>query len=211
MSATAGGRWSQEELNRIQVAVGESLLISRARAAHNADALEDLAKELGGTVEQDWPNETTRLVLPDGVLVYSGPDCHWEAAKPSAPADVTVILDNGGGITLQVEDASGTYQRHYDEPAHAARDAIEAFKGSNVTSWEGNELEAEDHEWPDGRIGDGWLEPSVDEVCNGGYRVYSESSPEALRDALGSSLWGNGDEMAAALDAFLALDRKEAE
>lgn len=58
---------------------------------------------------------------------------------------VEIILDNGGGTTLQYEanDWEGEeykYKHYYYDPAQAAEDVILLFSGADPRDWEGNEI-----------------------------------------------------------------------
>lgn len=103
-------------------------------------------------------------------------------------SSVLIILDNGGGITLQVKQGRYRYQHYYDQPKQAARDLIMALAGSQVRDWDGNEADQ------------GWLEPSQDQISNGGYHIYT---PLQLLDTPADDVWGAaGREMAEALDPY---------
>lgn len=74
--------------------------------------------------------------------------------------EVTIIADNGGGITIQVVMQDGyKYQHHYYNPEDAAADLLEA-KTANVYTWGGNEKKD-------------WLVPTYEQENNGGYYVIS--------------------------------------
>lgn len=77
---------------------------------------------------------------------------------------IKIICDNGGGITLQV---GSSYQHCYNDAAQAAEDIGVALSGGNPSGWEGNEA------------ADGWLEPSSEQIRNGGYKVFSLESLRA--------------------------------
>lgn len=94
--------------------------------------------------------------------------------------DITIIADNGGNITLQVihQPTGYRWQHLYcdgDIGADVARDIRSAQAGANpAVEWEGNDLDAApaDENW--------WLEPTTDELANGGYQTYSVAEIEAL-------------------------------
>lgn len=69
--------------------------------------------------------------------------------------DITIICDNGGGITLQV----GDYQHTYDDAKHCANDIREILAGESTYDWDGNEAEY-------------WINPTAEQISNGGYRVF---------------------------------------
>lgn len=55
---------------------------------------------------------------------------------------VEIILDNGGGTTLQYEADEGgyKYKHHYYDPSQAAEDVILLFSGEDPCDWDGNEI-----------------------------------------------------------------------
>lgn len=103
----------------------------------------------------------------------------------------TIIADNGGGITLQVWDGDlCVYQHYYDDPATAAHDWCAAAEGVGI-DWEGDE-----------RGENGVLEPTRNEIDNGGYRVYDEYGlRKAVEDVDADTGWAN-------VDAFVAAARQ---
>jgi hypothetical protein len=106
--------------------------------------------------------------------------------------EITIIADNGGGLTLQVTHKGLRYQRS-DDAKQVARLFAEAEGSSDLdlSEWEGNQ--AEEY---------GWLDPDPDAIRNGGYRVMS------LADILESSesdSWANVCEVKEALSR-LALE-----
>jgi hypothetical protein len=102
-------------------------------------------------------------------------------------AALIIIADNGGGLTLQIVDPAGRqYQHTYDNPAHCARDIRDFLADGTTEDWDGNE--ADDEEGVSQ-----WLEPSDEDVRNGGYRVLS------LADLDPESGWRNIRELARAL------------
>jgi len=87
-----------------------------------------------------------------------------------------VIFDNGGGITLQLRGWAHWYQNE----AQAARDVAEWIKSHDTNGWEGHEPAALS------------LEPTMDEIRNGGYRVVQITDlPAALSDPALEG-WVNG-------------------
>ena len=92
----------------------------------------------------------------------------------------TIIFDNGGGITLQI----GDWAHWYQNPRYAADDFRTYILTGNTDGWDGYEKEAFD------------LDPSDDEIRNGGYRVYNDIG-SLLADSEETS-WGNIQEFAEA-------------
>jgi hypothetical protein len=114
--------------------------------------------------------------------------------------EVTVILKNAGGITLQVAGDSGRYQRTYEtREDKAAYYAIEALQGADAAQWQGN-----DEKSPDGQ--DNWLSPSDAQIRNGTYRVYRVETPEELQAALKNTSWTQEQELEVALDTQLSVE-----
>ena len=68
--------------------------------------------------------------------------------------DVEVICDNGGGITVQTP----TFAHHYRSADQAAEDVKAILSGDDCSGWDGNEPEAR-------------VEPTLEDISNGGYRV----------------------------------------
>lgn len=85
---------------------------------------------------------------------------------------ITIIADNGGGLTLQIDDSRGQRWQHTypsADPADYAymcdasdivADVMAYITDGDLSSWEGNEVDEY-----------GWTEPSDDDIRNGGYRV----------------------------------------
>ena len=71
-------------------------------------------------------------------------------------ANVRVIFDNGGGITLQFGDWAHWYNGNIEQ---AAEDYLAYLKDGTMEGWEGHEEDA------------AALEPTLDEIRNGGYRI----------------------------------------
>jgi hypothetical protein len=83
--------------------------------------------------------------------------------------DITIIADNGGGLTLQITTADGIhYQHNYDDPEQCARDICDALKDGHTHKWEGNEAEVEEGNSQ-------WLAPRDEDLRNGRYRIISVS------------------------------------
>lgn len=98
--------------------------------------------------------------------------------------DVTVIEDNGGGITLQITDATGRRWQHTytGQPGEDLAFDLRASLASDLdlADWDGDEQDEY-----------GWLDPSGDEIQRGAYRVLDGPAVLALpydADALGGSL-----------------------
>lgn len=79
--------------------------------------------------------------------------------------DITIIADNGGGLTLQIITETERYQHTYDDANQCARDirdAVEYGEAEGFDDWTGNEQ----------KKGLPWLEVDDAEIANGGYRVF---------------------------------------
>ena len=89
-----------------------------------------------------------------------------------------IILDNGGGITLQL----GTnFAHHYDNAEQSVRDYKEYIANGNTDGWEGNEEEA-------------FFDPEYEEIRNGGYKVFDmEDIEKAVADEDFEGGWHNID------------------
>lgn len=102
-----------------------------------------------------------------------------------------ILLDNGGGVTLQL----GKYGHYYDSPQAAARDLVAFFGAQNVETWEGHEVEALR------------LDPSSEEMSNGGYRSFRFSVDDDILGVLYKKLavsgWANGSSMAEEIDRLI--------
>ena len=103
----------------------------------------------------------------------------------------TIIFDNGGGITLQL----GDYGHYYDNPKQAARDYNDYLVSGSTNDWEGHEEEALE------------LDPTYDEISNGGYRVYNSEEIAAEVDDEDSSGWGNIDEFCVTISNLQSLGK----
>jgi len=95
------------------------------------------------------------------------------------------IFDNGGGITLQL----GTCGHTYDNAAQAAQDWKVFAAEGNTKGWDGHEDEAAE------------LEPTADEIRNGGYRVLDADDIAAEIASEDTTGWNNIDAFIAALSA----------
>lgn len=88
-----------------------------------------------------------------------------------------IIFDNGGGVTVQAKSIEGDqvkWQQYYEgskaQVAQAANDSQGIEDGEDAGSWDGNDLERNE----DGSIDQSSaLDPSSEEIRNGGYRVYN--------------------------------------
>lgn len=101
---------------------------------------------------------------------------------------ITIICDNGGGITLQVINTEGQEYQHFynDNAGQCIDDVIAALGGDNPMSWDGNDLDN----------GVDILSVSYDNKRNGGYRELS--CIETLNDIItwDKSGWHNCWELA---------------
>lgn len=88
--------------------------------------------------------------------------------------EITIIMDNGGGCTLQCNG----YQHYYNDMAQAAHDALKAIN-DGTDGWDGDESE------------DGMLEPTDEQRSNGGYVVYTTSDLDATAAEMVGSSWAN--------------------
>ncbi len=101
--------------------------------------------------------------------------------------DITIIADNGGGLTLQlVDDYDQRYQHHYMSPTQCAGDIKIVQEDGSFEGYDGNEAEDEDGN-------DCWLYPTYDQIRNGGYRILSADQLDV------ESSWRNIRELARAL------------
>ena len=101
------------------------------------------------------------------------------------PARCRIILDNAGGITLQLGEWAHWYAQGRE--TKAAED-IQAFLATGDThGWEGHDDDAAS------------LDPSADEIRNGGYRVVVTDSLADAIEELQQLEWGNAIDLAAAL------------
>jgi len=103
--------------------------------------------------------------------------------------NIQIIFDNGGGITLQ-KTSKPHYMHYYNDPCQTAEDIKALLSGDNPASWEGNEYGQE--VGPDDEK-QTILDPSYDDIRNGGYRVYDLAElMDAVKDAdLDDISWGN--------------------
>ena len=95
---------------------------------------------------------------------------------------INIIADSGGGITLQVL-GDVNYEHYFQSAAGAAESVIDAINGDDATTWDGNDLDNSD-EPP--------LDPSDEDIRNGGYRVlYDVSSIHEVIEWGVDTAWGN--------------------
>jgi hypothetical protein len=118
--------------------------------------------------------------------------------------NIEIIFDNGGGITIQNTD-DPYYIHYYDDATQAAQDIIDLNNGGDTAEWDGNEYEdymstqrqaAEEYgDDPDDVPDDAALiDPSYDDIHNGGYRVFTLGKiMDAVDDPGGDDhiSWGN--------------------
>ena len=79
--------------------------------------------------------------------------------------DITIIADNGGGLTLQLTDDKGErYQHCYDSAAQCARDIRAALDDHTFAGWDGNEAEEDEDGTPR------WINVTYEDIRRGGYR-----------------------------------------
>lgn len=88
-----------------------------------------------------------------------------------------LIFDNGGGLTLQLNNS---YAHWYQNIEQAAEDLKTYIEDGNTEGWEGHE-ESEME-----------LNPQYDQIQNGGYRVYSIYDIISMtKDEYMENSWGN--------------------
>jgi hypothetical protein len=86
-----------------------------------------------------------------------------------------IILDNGGGIILQL----GDYAHSYDSAIDAARDIHEWLVSGTTRRWEGHDADALA------------VNPTPDEIHNGGYRVITIDRDSDTAASLAAEVrWG---------------------
>ncbi|OPX46427.1 hypothetical protein CLHUN_02430 [Ruminiclostridium hungatei] len=109
----------------------------------------------------------------------------------------TAIFDNGGGLTLQLGDNYGHYYPHNMQ--QAAEDYAQYLADQDTSWWEGNEDDARE------------LEPELEQIRNGGYKVYNASDIAGLLPMIDTQQfkedgyitgWYNVDEFVTALSAL---------
>ena len=97
--------------------------------------------------------------------------------------NVRVIFDNGGGITLQL----GEWACWYNVPKDAARDYYQYLQDGNTDGWEGHDEDSTA------------LDPTIDEINNGGYRIYNKEEISNEVQNENSTGWDNIDEFCLAI------------
>ena len=106
---------------------------------------------------------------------------------------IKIILDNGGGIVLQLSRFVGhsTYEfaHHYQDAMQAAQDIIGWASGKNPLEWDGNDSDSLA------------LNPSADEIRNGEYREAHTIDDLAQLDG-----WKNAECLSRALVELCASD-----
>jgi len=109
---------------------------------------------------------------------------------------ITLIADDGGGLTLQVTNGDVKYQHYYsDVTRQAAEDTLAALSGDDTTWWEGNEVD------------DGWLETTANELQNGGYQELSAKSIDDVIKWGADNDWNNVSELSCLLKDLLELEQ----
>jgi len=89
----------------------------------------------------------------------------------------TLIFDNGGSLTLQLNN---TYAHWYQNMNQAAEDLKAYIKDGNTEGWDGHEEDQLE------------LDPEYEQIQNGGYRVYSLEDIIAMtEEEYVNSGWGN--------------------
>jgi len=115
---------------------------------------------------------------------------------------IEIIFDNGGGATLQ--DRDNRYIHNYQDMDQLAVDVIDLRDGGSTADWDGNEYDdyvetqkqaaIDCGDDPDDLPDDtGFIDPSYDDIRNGGYRVYNldELLSEANDADLDDVSWNN--------------------
>ena len=89
--------------------------------------------------------------------------------------EITVILDNGGGATLQIVEGDWRYQHYYEDATVCGRDYVSAVNDEDISDFAGNEYVEDEslhgQTGPDGQTYSPWLQPSYEDIRNGGYCV----------------------------------------
>ena len=100
-----------------------------------------------------------------------------------------IIIDNGGGITLQM----GAFAHVYEDAKQAADDIAAWLSNQDTSDYEGHDAEA------------AALEPTDEEIRNGGYRVIRLDAETdkllPLAREVWSSSWANAEALSDALRA----------
>ena len=91
---------------------------------------------------------------------------------------ITIICDNGGGITLQIDDGGNRWQ-HWSNNADQIVDDVRSYlEDGSTDGWEGNEADAH------------WLDPSDDD--GNGYRVLSVDDLSKIEE---NQAWRNASDL----------------
>jgi hypothetical protein len=98
-----------------------------------------------------------------------------------------IIFDNGGGITLILAD--GEFAHYYSHAEQAAQDYSIFMRDGNVDGWDGHEPELAD------------LDPSYDDVHNGGCRMFDPSDVEEAIHSEEEQSWNNIRDFVSAVEA----------
>jgi hypothetical protein len=99
----------------------------------------------------------------------------------SKEINAKVIFDNGGGITLQL----GDWAHWYNDADQAAEDYHNYITDGSTEGWDGHEDDAAE------------LDPTNDDIRNGGYRILY--CPEDIDLLDPDNSWGNIMDFCAAL------------
>lgn len=100
----------------------------------------------------------------------------WSEGELKINASIRAIFDNGGGLTLQLGDWAHWYSDNIDQ---AAEDYLAFVEECNTDGWDGHEKS------------EAVLEPTSEQIANGGYRVYWEEELEHLINDDDLNSWGN--------------------
>lgn len=93
---------------------------------------------------------------------------------------IKIIADNGGGLTLQIVEGKLRYQHTYTDANQCAYDVSAAINEPDaVADWDNNESED-------------WVEIDLENIRNGGYRVYN-GVLELLEAEQSDKLFGRND------------------
>jgi hypothetical protein len=104
-----------------------------------------------------------------------------------AQTKTRIILDNAGGVTLQLGDWAHYYN---DASKQVADDIREWCETRDTAQWEGHEDDAAE------------LNPTAEQYRNGGYReviIHPGDSARDVRKSLYDLDWGNAQALAEAL------------
>lgn len=102
-----------------------------------------------------------------------------------------LIFDNGGGLTLQLGDWAHYYGGYDGCIEQAAEDIINYINNGNTDGWDGHEEEAAE------------LDPTYDEIRNGGYRVYTISEIIEKSKKIDGTGWYNIDRFCVTLSKLI--------